>query len=65
MSLPPGVKTMLKAHGHTIHQKHIQSVRANHASSANIIRHSAARQVDEVGPEAAMAIDKILALPPK
>lgn len=63
MALPPRVKSCLKAHGHTLHQKHMASVRANIASAGNIVRHSAARQIDEIGPATAAAVDKILALP--
>jgi hypothetical protein len=61
--LPPRVKSLIKTSGHLAHQRLMGSVRANIASSNNIIRHSAARQVDEVGPEAAMAIEKVLRLP--
>lgn len=61
--LPLRVKSVLKSYGHTLHQKHMASVRANIASAGNIIRHSAARQVDEIGPATAKAVEKILALP--
>lgn len=61
--LPPRVKSVLKATGHAAHQKHMASVNANIASAGNIIRHSAVRQVDEIGPATAMAVAKILALP--
>ena len=63
MSLPPRVKAFIKSSGHLSHQAHIATVRANIASSANIMRHSAARQVDEIGPAAAAAIAKIMRLP--
>ncbi len=61
--LPPRVKSVLKASGHRLHQQHMASVLGNIASAGNIIRHSAARQVDEIGPATAKAVDKILALP--
>lgn len=61
--LPPRIKAIIKSSGHLGHQTHIATVRANIASSSNIIRHSAARQVDEIGPAAAAAIAKILRLP--
>jgi hypothetical protein len=41
----------------------MQTVRANIASASNLVRHSAARQVDEIGPSTAAAIGKILRLP--
>ena len=61
--LPPRIKAYIKSSGHLAHQKHMVSSRANIKSVNNIVRHSAARQVDEVGPEAAMAIEKILKQP--
>ena len=61
--LPQGIKTAIKTHSHFAHQAHMASVRANIASANNILRHSAARQVDEMGPAAAAAVDKILRLP--
>lgn len=61
--LPASVKSTLKAFGHKIHQTHMASIRANIASAGNIIRHSSAKQVDEIGPASARAIDKILSLP--
>lgn len=61
--LPPRVKALIKSSGHLGHQAHIATVRANIASASNIVRHSAARQVDEMGPGTAAAIDKILRLP--
>lgn len=63
MSLPPRVKSVLKAFGHKLHQQHMAGVRGNIASVGNITRHSAARQIDEIGPATARAIDKILSLP--
>jgi hypothetical protein len=39
------------------------AVKANIASSNNIVRHSMARQVDEMSPQQARAVDKILRLP--
>lgn len=61
--LPARIKTLIKTHGHLGHQSHMTSVRANIASAGNILRHSAARQVDEMGPAAAAAVAKILLLP--
>lgn len=61
--LPPRVKTLLRTHGLKLHQSHMASISANIASAGNIIRHSAARQVDEIGPATAKAVEKILALP--
>jgi len=61
--LPPNVKAAIKAARHFSHGKHMAGVKANIASAGNIVRHSAARQIDEIGPATAAAIDKILALP--
>ena len=60
---PVRIKTLLKAHAHASHQSHMTGVRANIASALNITRHSAARQIDEMGPASAAAVAKILALP--
>lgn len=61
--LAPNVKALIKSHGHLSQQKHMASVRASIASSNNLLRHSAVRQVDEMGPAAAAAVKKILATP--
>lgn len=61
--LPPRIKAIIKSAGHLGHQSQIATARANVSSASNIIRHSAARQVDEVGPSAAASIAKILNLP--
>lgn len=63
MALPANVKTKLQTSSHTIHQHIMTQSRQNVVSSNNIVRHSAAKQLDEVGPETARAIDKILRLP--
>ena len=63
MAIPVNVKTKLEASGHAIHQSAMHRSRENVMSSNNIVRHSAAKQMDEVGPEAARSIDKILRLP--
>lgn len=63
MSLPENVKTKLQATSHKIHQNQMARSRENVMSSNSIVRHSAAKQMDEVGPEAARSIDKILRLP--
>lgn len=63
MALPENVKTKLQAASHAIHQRVMHRSRENILSANNIVRHSAAKQMDEVGPEAARSIDKILRLP--
>jgi hypothetical protein len=63
MPLPPNVKSKLQSSSHSIHQSVMLQSRQNILSAGTIVRHSAAKQVDEVGPEAARSIDKILALP--
>lgn len=61
--LPPNVKSKLQTSAHVIQQDQMMRSRENVMSSNNIVRHSAAKQMDEVGPETARAIDKILRLP--
>jgi len=61
--LPARIKAIIKSHGHLGQQRHMGTVLANIASASNLVRHSAARQIDEIGPAAAAAIDKILRLP--
>lgn len=63
MGLPSNVKAKLQSSSHSIHQNVMLTSRQNIASAGNIVRHSAAKQMDEVGPEAARSIDKILSLP--
>lgn len=61
--MPQRIKSIIKSSGRLSHQTHMATLRANIASASNIVRHSAARQVDEVGPVAAAAIAKIMRLP--
>lgn len=61
--IPENVKTKLQTSSHNIHQQIMTQSRQNVVSSGNIVRHSSAKQLDEVGPETARAIDKILRLP--
>lgn len=62
-ALPPNVKTKLHATGHAGNLNHWSEIKSNIASSNNIVRHSAARMVDEGSPANARAVDKILSLP--
>lgn len=62
-NLPEKVMTHLKQEMIGAHTQHMHEAVSNQASSNNIIRHSAARQVDEIGPAAARSIDKILRNP--
>lgn len=62
-AIPPNVKTLLHSVTHGAHTQHMVDTKANFASSNNIVRHSAARMVDEPSPQQARAIDKILRLP--
>lgn len=63
MAIPANVKTRLQAMGHDAHKHSMAETRANVASANNIVRHSAARMIDEPSPQQARAIDKILRLP--
>ena len=63
MPLPANVKSLLQARSHTSHQHHMGELKGHIASSNNIVRHSAARMVDEPSPQQARAIDKVLRLP--
>ena len=61
--IPSNVKTKLQAASFGAHQRHMADAKANITSANNIVRHSAARMVDEPSPQQARAIDKILRLP--
>ena len=61
--IPKNVKTHLQAAGMRAHQNAMHQSRGNVRSSNNIIRHSSARQVDEMGAAQARTVDKILSLP--
>ncbi len=63
MGLPPNLKAAVKASRLLGHTRHMAGVKANIASAGNIVRHSSAKQVDEVGPTTAASVAKILALP--
>jgi hypothetical protein len=63
MAMPPRLKAQLKAEMLGAHSNHMVDAKANIASANNIVRHSAARMVDEPSPQQARAIDKILRLP--
>ena len=65
MALPANVKTHLQAASRAAHQNHMTEMKSNIASSNNVVRHSAARMIDEPSPQQARAIDKILRLPTK
>jgi len=65
MPLPPRLKAALKAEMLGAQSQHMLDAKSNVASANNIVRHSAARMVDEPSPQQARAIDKILRLPPK
>lgn len=54
---------VLRVSSRGAHVNHMTSVKANVASSNNIVRHSAARKVDEPSPATARSIDKVLRLP--
>lgn len=61
--IPANVKTKIQSRMHDAHSVHMADIKANVASSNNIARHSATRQIDEPSPQQARAIDKILRLP--
>ena len=61
--IPKNVKTKIQASSAGAHVQRIHNSTSNIASSNNIVRHSAARMVDEPSPQQARAIDKILRLP--
>ena len=62
-SLPPNVLTLLKESSASAHTQHMHEATSNISNSNNIVRHSAARMIDEPSPQQARAIDKILRLP--
>lgn len=61
--LPPRVLAMLRAESNGAHSQHMKEAAGNISNSNNIVRHSAARMIDEPSPQQARAIDKILRLP--
>ena len=61
--IPTNVKTKVQAASHANHVLLMNESRGNIQSSNNIVRHSAARMIDEPSPQQARAIDKILRLP--
>jgi len=63
--LPPRLKAHLKSEMIGAHSQHMADAKANVSSANNIVRHSAARMIDEPSPQQARAIDKILRLPAK
>ena len=63
MAIPANVKTKIQASSHGAHVQRMHNSSANVQSSNNIVRHSAARMVDEPSPQQARSIDKILRLP--
>ncbi len=63
MSLPPNVKTHIKAAALRGHALRMHESATNISNANNVVRSSMARQVDEPSPQQARAIDKILRLP--
>ena len=61
--LPDKVLTVIRAASRTSHTQHMHEAVSNISNSNNIVRHSAARMIDEPSPQQARAIDKILRLP--
>jgi len=61
--LPDRVRTVLRSEASGAHTQHMNESKSNISSSNNIVRHSAARMIDEPSPQQARAIDKILRLP--
>ena len=61
--LPCRVRTALRMESAEAHTEHMQNLKANAASSSNLVRHSMAKQLDEPGAANAAAISKILRLP--
>ena len=61
--IPKNVKTKIKASIRRAHSIRTNETVLNVQSSNNVVRHSAARMVDEPSPQQARAIDKILRLP--
>jgi hypothetical protein len=65
MAIPANVKTAIQSGFHHAHEIRMGESVMNVQSANNIVRHSAARMVDEPSPQQARAIDKILRLPVK
>lgn len=62
-ALPANVRVALQSEMIASHTQHLTEVKANVSNSANILRHSAVRMVDESSPATARAVDKILRNP--
>jgi hypothetical protein len=61
--IPANVMSVLRAESNAAHTNHMKEALASTHSASNIVRHSAARMIDEPSPQQARAIDKILRLP--
>lgn len=61
--LPPNVKTLIQAEDATSHTQHLTEMKAARGITNSIVRNSAAKQFDELGPAEARSIDKALRLP--
>lgn len=63
--MPPNILNGLRMHAKGAHTHHMNELKGNIGSSNNVVRHSAARMLDEGSPANAAAIRKVLALPVK
>lgn len=61
--LPARIKSQLKTHAHTANQRQTASQRGNIGHANALMRFAAVKQVDELGPTEARAVDKALNLP--
>lgn len=61
--LPPRIRSAIKSRAIQAHTVSMEQGAANIRSANNIVRHSAAKFLDEPTPAAARAIDKILRAP--
>jgi len=63
MPLPPNLKATLDQQFHNAHHELSIEGRGNIQSSNNLLRHIVVKKFDEMTPEVAMAVNKVLALP--
>lgn len=62
-SLPPNLKAVIQAEDAAAHTRHLGEIKASRGVVNAIVRFSAAKQFDELGPAESRAVDKALRLP--
>lgn len=63
MPIPPNVLAVIESESAMAHTRRMDNIQTTRSVANGVINGSAAKQFDEVSPEASRAIDKILRLP--